>query len=397
MPDPYSIVVGLEIGTSKICAAVAEAGPEGELTLIGIGQSASRGVRKAEVIDVGKTSEDVRRALANAESMADVEINSVYLGVSGGHVHGRRLRGALAIASALRPIDASDVEDAVARARQTPVEPGFEVTDSARLPFQVDQSPPCSNPVGRIGSLLFAHLHVVLARTAQIETARALLEPMHVKVVKPVFNGLAAALAILTPAQKENGALVLDWGAGALEYVFIAEGGMRHSGVLAVGGDHIANDLACGLDITLEAAQGLKRNPEVAAAIHAGRVASPPVAPAGTRPGNIEKARKIIGLRVEETLELVAEDLATNLPQARPREVVLCGGCARLAGVEAAARRQFRAPVSIGRAHNASGPEEVLANPEFATPIGLVRYAASRSRRRPGGDVVSQISRFFRR
>jgi cell division protein FtsA len=403
MFDATQIIVGLEIGTSKICAAVAEAGAQGELTILGLGQCKSRGVRKGELIDVTKAAEDIRTALVAAEEMANVEINSVFLGVSGNHIRSVNSRGILPIATAHRPITALDIEDAVARARQLNCPAGYEVIDSIRQDFRVDDQPGIPNPVGFVGGLLEASVHVIQAKTSRIETAKTLLADMQLTVVKPVFTGLASALAVLTPEQKEEGVIVIDLGAGVTNYAYFQGSVLRHSGVLAVGGDHVTNDLACALKIPLEEAETIKLHPELS--LESG-------APAKTQtielPGDqlragrtlsVEKLQRILSLRVEELLEIVAEDLAPSGAFGGAREVVLCGGGARAKGLEKTVQRILQLPVTIGCSQLFSGPADVLGNPEFACAIGLTRYGSMKLKRRQrgSGGLRATFANFFGR
>jgi cell division protein FtsA len=233
---------------------------------------------------------------------------------------------------------------------------------------------------------------------------RQLLGEMQLGVEKPVFGGLAAALAVLNPEQKEKGVLVIDLGAGTTDYTLFGGGILRHSGVLAVGGDHLANDLGCAFDISLEESRNLVRDPAVALALRDEKEARANIIlPGGpARPSKnlpLEKIRKVAILRAEETLEIIAEEVGQAAPMWRPREVVLCGGGARLACIENLARQVFRAPVSLGKVRNVSGPADVLNNPEFAAPVGLVRYAAMRmaKTRVADGGIVSRITSVFRR
>ena len=259
MFDPGQVIVGLEIGTHKICVAVGEAGPKGELTILGIGQCTSRGVRKGEITDTQKAAEDIRTALAEAEQQANVEIQEVYLGITGNHITCEDSKGVHPIASYDRTITAEDMADAVANAKQFNCAAGNEVIDSVRQDYCVDDMTGVENPIGLVGSVLTASVHVIRGRTARIETARRVVQSMQVSVAKPVFNGLASALAVLTPEQKRQGVLLIDLGAGATEYAFFYGGMLRHSGVLPVGGDHVSNDLACGLRISIDQAEQLKR------------------------------------------------------------------------------------------------------------------------------------------
>ncbi len=388
MFEPSPILVGLEIGTSKICAAVGEAGPSGELSILGIGQAKSRGVRKGELVDAARAAEDVRTALVMAEQMANVEINRVFLGVTGNHVRTVDSRGVLPIATAHRLITARDVDDAVGRARQLNCPAGYEVIDSIRQDFRVDDQTGIANPVGLVGGLLEASLHVIQARTNRLESARAMLADMQLGVAKPVFTGLASALAVLTPEQKEEGVVVIDMGAGVTDYTYFQGAILRHSGVLAVGGDHVTNDLACALKLSLEDAEHVKTHKDVSSAIVRpdANTASFTVPGDPLRPGrtfSLEKVQRIIALRLEEILEIVAQELAPSGVFGGARGVVLCGGLARVPGMTQLVRRIMHLPASIGSVQNVSGAAEELGHPEFATAIGLARYGAMRARRQP--------------
>lgn len=388
MLDPGQILVGLEIGTSKICVAVGEVSESGELTITGFGQARSRGVLKGEVIDLEKAAEDVREALAQAEDMADVEIEAVYLAISGNHIRALNNRGVHSIPTVDREITVEDVQEALRNAKGNNCPAGYEIVDSVRQDFCVDYHSVYDNPVGVVGSRIEASVHVIQGSSRRIEQSRRAVEgPTPVRVEKAVFSGLASALAVLTSEQKDLGALVLDVGGGTTEFALFQKGLLRHSGVLAVGGDHVTNDLSLGLDIPLSLAEELKislgsavSEPGVRATFHT----IPGTQGLPERRISLSHLRRIMSLRWEETLDFVARELAETqwLRQARAG-VFLCGGSARTQGLDALVRRIFQLPVARGHVLNVSGPTDVLENPEFATAIGLVRYGAMRAERQP--------------
>jgi len=388
MFSPGQILVGLEIGTSKICVAVGEVTDAGELTITGFGQARSRGVLKGEVVDVEKAGEDVREALAQAEDMADVEIEGVFLAVTGNHIRALNNRGVHSIPTVDRKITEEDAHEALRNAKGNNCPPGYEIVDSVRQDFRVDQHSVYENPVGVVGARIEASVHVIQGSSRKMDLSRRAVEgPTPVRVEKAVFSGLASALAVLTTEQKDQGALVLDIGGGTTEYALFQKGLLRHSGVLAVGGDHVSNDLALGLDIPLSLAEELKltlgaavMDTESERAVHT----IPGIQGLPERRVSLAHLRRIMALRWEETLELIARELAESqwLRQARAG-VFLCGGGARTPGLDALARRIFQLPVAYGHVQNVSGPMDVLENPEFATAIGLVRYGAMRSRQQP--------------
>src|SRR5882724_10567453 len=258
MFDPASLIVGLEIGTSKICAVVGEMNAAGALTLIGLGQSRSRGVRKGEIADVPLAEEDIRNAIVEAEQMADVEIRSVYLGVSGSHVRGFNNRGVHPVVSADREITEEDVQDVIKNAKAINLPAQNHVIHAIRQHFLVDGQDGIANPVGMLGARVEVDVHVVHGNLNRLQNAIRTVKGLQLEVDDIVFNGLASSLALLTREQKEMGSIVIDIGGGTTEYVVYANGIVKHTGVLAVGGDHVSNDLAYGLKVALSRAEQLK-------------------------------------------------------------------------------------------------------------------------------------------
>src|SRR6516162_5866303 len=232
--DP-SIVVGLEIGTSKVCAVVGEINAEGVLNIVGLGQARSRGVRKGEICDAPATEEDIRNAIVEAEQMADVEIRSVYLGVTGGHVRGFNNRGVHPVVSADREISEDDVQDVIKNAKTINLPTQHHVIHAIRQHFLADGQDGISNPVGMLGSRVEVDVHVVHGSLNRLQNSIRVVKGLQIEVEDIVFNGLAASLAVLNSEQKELGALVVDLGAGTTDYVVYADGIIKHTGVLAVG------------------------------------------------------------------------------------------------------------------------------------------------------------------
>src|SRR5437764_637297 len=258
MFDPSSIIVGLEVGTSKVCAVVGELSADNALNIVGLGQARSRGVRKGEISDPSLAEEDIRHAIVEAEQMADVEIRSVYLGVSGGHVRGFNNRGVHPIVSADREISDEDVQDVIKNAKTINLPAQNHVIHAIRQHFLVDGQDGITNPVGMLGSRVEVDVHVVHGSLNRLQNAIRTVKGLQLEVDDIVFNGLASSLALLTNEQKELGSLVIDIGGGTTEYVVHSKGIIKHTGVLAVGGDHVSNDLAYGLKVPLGRAEQLE-------------------------------------------------------------------------------------------------------------------------------------------
>ena len=386
MFNSNSIIVGLEIGTSKVCAVVGELNDEGALNIVGLGQSRSRGVRKGEIVDPQQAEDDVRTAIVEAEKMADVEIRSVYLGVSGSHIRGFNNRGVQQIVSSDREITDEDMQDVIKNAKAINLPNENTVLHAIRQHFLVDGQDGIANPVGMLGSRLEVDMHVVHGSFNRIQNAIRLVKGMQLEVDEVVFTGMASSLALLTPEQKELGALVIDLGGGTTDYVVYVDGVAKHTGVLAVGGDHVSHDLSVGLKVSLSRAEQLKLEHSGAFVDDAvrGRVmglnndVGLPV-----KEVNVEHLRRIMALRLEEIFELVAKDLVkADLLDYVRAGVFLCGGGARVPQIAQLAETVFELPVTAGKTNSISGLKSALDQPEFASSIGMVKYGSMKHRRR---------------
>ncbi len=386
MFDSSSILIGLEIGTSKVCAVVGEINAEGALNIVGLGQARSRGVRKGEIVDAAAVEEDVRHAIAEAEQMADVEIRSVYLGVTGGHIRGFNNRGVHPVVSADREISEEDVQDVIKNAKAINLPAENSVLHAIRQHFLVDGHDDVTNPVGMLGARLEVDVHVVHGHLNRLQNAIRVVKGMQLEVDEVVFNGLASSLALLSNEQKELGALVVDIGGGTTDYAVYADGVIKHTGVLAVGGDHLSNDLAYGLKVPLSRAEQLKLQHGAAHVDESVRgqtltLTSELGLPLKTI--NCEHLRRIMVLRLEEIFQLIGQDLEqAGLLDYLRAGVFLCGGGARIPNLAQLAEQVLQLPVCIGRTNSVSGLKSALDQPEFATAIGLVKFASFKSRKR---------------
>jgi cell division protein FtsA len=386
-PSSTPILVGLEIGTAKVCAVAGEIGPAGALNIIGIGQCASKGVRKGEIVDPQQAEEDVRNAIVEAEQMADVEIRSVVLGVTGSHIRGFNNRGVHPVVAADREISPADVQEVLHNAKVVNLGTDTELLHAVRQHFRLDGQGGITNPVGMSGARLEVDMHVISGNFHRLRNAIRAVKSLQIDVEELVFNGLASSLAMLTNDQKELGALVIDLGAGTTEYTVYTKGVIRHMGVLAVGGDHLSNDIAHGLKVPLRRAEKLK--------LEHGSALVDPNAPGQTltinndlglplSTVNLDHLRRIMALRLEEIFEIVAQDVhRTGLMDHLGAGVLLCGGTANTPRLTELAEQVLGQPVSLARANGVSGLASSLDRPEFATGIGLVKYRSLRQKVRP--------------
>ena len=389
MFDDSNIIAGLEIGTSKICVVVGEQNADGALNIIGLGQSRSRGVRKGEIINPEQVEEDLRTAIFEAEQMADVEIRSVYLGVSGGHICGFNNRGQHPVVSADREISADDVEDVVKNAKAINLPAENTIINHVRQHFYVDGQDGVTNPVGMLGARLEVDMHVIHGNANRLQNVIRLVRATSLDVDEIVFNGIATSLALLSGEQKELGALVIDIGGGTTEFIAYADGIIRHSGVIAVGGDHLSNDLAYGLKVPLTRAEKLKLEHGSALITDAAKGKTISITNElglELKRVNHEHLQKIMSLRLEEIFQLIAQDLEkAGLSDYLRAGVFLCGGSTRVPGIVQLAENVFQMNVTPGHATAISGLTIALDQPEFATAIGLVKFGSLKNHRRRAG------------
>jgi len=394
MFDDSNIIVGLEIGTSKVCAVVGEQAADGALNIIGLGQARSRGVRKGEVVDPKQAEEDVRNAIVEAESMAGAEISNIYLGVTGGHIRGFNNRGVHPVVSADREISNDDVQDVVKNAKAINLPPENSLVHAIRQHFFVDGQDGITDPVGMLGSRLEVDMHVVHGNTNRLQNPIRLVKGFQIQVNEIVFNGLAASLALLSNDQKELGALVIDIGGGTTDYVVYVGGVIRHTGVLAIGGDHVSNDLAYGLKVPLSRAEKLKLEHGSAVVDEAAQgraVTFTNELGLPIKTINVGHLQRIMSLRLEEIFQLIAQDLEqAGLCDYLRAGVFLTGGGARIPHIAKLAEPVLQMPVSIGQTNSISGLKSALDQPEFAAAIGLVKFGSFKNRKRDGKSSLAQ-------
>jgi len=386
MFDPSPVLVGLEIGTSKVCAVVGEVNDSGALSIVGVGQSRSRGVRKGEIVDPTLAGEDIRNAIVEAEQMADVEIRSVYLGVTGSHVRGFNNRGVHPVVSADREITEEDVQDVIKNAKAINLPAENHVLHVVRQHFFVEGQDGIQNPVGMLGARLEVDVHVIHGNFNRLQNPIRAVKSLQLEVEDVAFNGLATSLVLLNAEQKELGALVIDLGGGTTEYVVCTEGIVKQTGLIAVGGDHVSNDLAYGLKVPLSRAERLK--------IEHGCAEVDPgdkgqlVTPGGEnglpdRSIKLDHLRRIMSLRLEEIFQLIRHEIEqAGLLEHLRAGVFLCGGGARIPQIQQLASRIFGLPATLGKPGTVSGLRSALDQPEFATAIGLVTFGSMQLKKR---------------
>jgi cell division protein FtsA len=371
------IIVGLEIGTSKVCAVVGELLEDGNVMIIGVGQAPSQGVRKGELVHMESAEQAIHEAVKAAEESAGVEIHTVNASVTGGHLRCFNNRGSVAVMNEDREISHEEIHNVMLNAKAVNIPMDHVIVHAIRQRFYVDGHDGIQNPVGMVGAKLEADVHVIHGIRTRLQNTIKAIKEVSLDIDNVAVSSVASALAVLTSEHQHLGAVVIDMGGGTTDYIVYHNGTVQHSGVLAVGGDHITNDIAVGLRIPMNRAERLKLEfgsadwPVEDSPITIKREVGLP---------DYELSRRqlcqIIHLRVEETLMLVKTELERQgLLQMLGAGVFITGGCARLPGMEALAGKVFGLPVHIGHSLSINGPTSAIESPEYSTAIGLLRYA----------------------
>ncbi|MCS6771524.1 MAG: cell division protein FtsA [Kiritimatiellae bacterium] len=376
------IVVALELGTTKTRAVVGEAREDQHLMVLGVGECPSRGIRKSEIIDFDAAVECARDALAAAESNADVGIKQVCLLASGANIRAIVNRGSIPLTEG--EVSREDIEHVMETARAVNLQGEYEVLHSICQHFEVDSQRGIINPEGLEGTKLAVDMLILHASRTWLRNLVKVAKTAGVDVQDVAASGLCAALAVLSQEEKQQGAAVIELGGGSTNYVAYAGQMIAAAGAFAVGGDHVTYDLACGLKITLAQAERLKE--DYGSAVidlqrRAQHVELGHEAASRGRYVRLGDLQAITNARAEETLSLVRDELERkNLLPYLGRGIVLTGGGSYLRDILDLAEKVFNLPCRQGRPRDVSGLAVATDGPEYASTIGLLRYALRSSR-----------------
>lgn len=391
------IHVGLEIGTTKVCAVVAECREDGDIRLLGVGEAPSRGVRKGEIVDFENASKCVHEAISDAEEKSDVEIENVWLAITGAHIQSFNNRATVLIPEESNEITEEEVEDVELKAKEITLPKENHIIHSIIQHYFVDGQEGVLNPVGMLGRRLDADFHIVHGVMTRIQNTIRCVREFDIEVQDIVMNSLASAQVVLDDSQKSAGALVIDIGGGVTDYIVYVDGAVRHSGILAVGGDHITNDIAIGLRIPITRAERLKLD-EGSAVLGKSLPGEKIVLKNDTGFSGKEVEREMLNLiihsRLEETFHLLRKNVFAEVPEHQlGAGVMLTGGCSHIKGIRELAESVFEMPVHLTHAQAVSGPTSAFENPQYSTAIGLAKYAQAVRAETPGDSFLGGISK----
>ncbi len=390
-------IAAVEIGTSRIRVAIGEVHDDDHLQVIGVGECPSRGIRKGEIIDMDAALSCLRIALHQAEEASDTQIKAVFVPVTGGHVQSMINRGSIPIVGTELEIHQEHIDDVQEIAKAVNLPNDRELIHSICQYYYLDDQKGVINPLGMEASKLAVDVMIVHGHSGRIRNLNKLLRSLHLEVEDCVLAGLCSALAVLQPEEKENGALVIDLGGGTTDFLGYADSTIAVAGSLAIGGDHISNDVARGLRMSIPNAERVKEA-SGSAIIHLASRLQKLDLPGDTGPdGRVVRlgdVQLITSLRAEEILTMVKSHVEDeDLLQRFGSGIVLTGGGAHLDRIDELASKVFGMPCRIGKSRDVSGLATTANRPEYATVIGLLRYAARAARRQSGSGRWTNLWR----
>jgi cell division protein FtsA len=374
------IIVGLDIGTTKITAVVGEM-MDDEVNIIGVGSHPSTGLRKGSVVNIESTVDSIKKAVEEAELMAGCDISSVYVGIAGNHIKGFNSHGIIAIKG--REILATDVERVIDAAKAVAIPTDREILHVIPQEFIVDDMESIQNPVGMTAIRLEAKIHIV---TGGVSSARNIIKCCNkagLEVCDIVLESLASGQAVLTDEEKELGCLLADMGGGTTDLALFKDNNVKFIYELTVGGHNLTNDISIGLRTPLPEAEKIKieHGTCVPQNVRSGATIEVP-AVGGRSPKKLSKGilAEILEPRVDEIFSLLKKEIFSNgLENSFPAGFVLTGGSVVLNGISEIAESVFNVPVRIGEPNNIGGLKDIVKNPAYATGVGLVIFGSHAS------------------
>jgi len=375
MGNSRNVVVGLDIGTTKICTIVGEKTAEG-IEIVGIGTSSSKGLKKGMIIDIEATTDSIRHAKKGAEKMADYKIETVYAGISGGHVQSFNSHGVTAVKN--REVKRADIKRSLDAARAIVIPTDREIIHVLPQEFIVDDQGGIQDPLGMSGKRLEAKVHVVTGAVTSAQNIVKCANQTGFDVKDIILQQLASSEAVLTPEEKALGVALVDIGGGTTDIAIFFNGSITYTSVIPIGGNQFTSDIALVLRTPVKEAERIKREYGNAFANSVSRDEMIDVLTAdgsGSRSIARRTLCEIIEPRAEETLTLVCREIIkSELVEFIGAGVVLTGGASLLPGIKEMAEKIFKFPVRIGYPQGVKGLKDVADNPMYATGIGLILY-----------------------
>ena len=372
-----NLLVGLDIGTTKVCAIVAQM-EKGEPKVLGLGSAPSQGLKRGVVVNLDLTVASISKAIQDAELMEGLKIKRVYAGIAGDHIRSLNSRGVVAISNSENEIKNKDIQRVLEAAKSVAIPQEREIIHVLPQEFRVDDQSGIKDPRGMCGLRLEAEVHIVTGGSTSAQNIYKAIWQAGWEVEELVLESLASSYSVMSPEEKELGAVVIDLGGGTTDLAIFYDGSIRHTAVIGLGGSSVTNDIAIGLRTPVEQAEILKKNYGCALSnlVDANEIINVPGV-GGRPPKEVSRTvlASIIEPRMEEILSLAQREVKrTNLGQLLAAGVILTGGGALLEGSVELAEQIFDMPARLGNSQGFSGLEEVASSPVYATAVGLILY-----------------------
>jgi cell division protein FtsA len=400
-----NMIVGLDIGTSKVVAIVGEVNADGSLSIVGIGRHRSRGLKKGTVVNIESTVQSIQRAIEEAELMAGCRIHSVYAGIAGSHIRSMNSHGIVAIRD--REVYPADIERVIDAAQAVAIPADQKILHILPQEYIIDSQEGVKEPLGMSGVRLEAKVHLVTCASNAYQNIEKCIRRCGLEVEEIILEQLASSYSVLTDDEKELGVCMIDIGGGTTDIAIFTEGAIRHTGVIPIAGDQVTNDIAMALRTPTEFAEDLKIKYACALA----QLASPDdminVPGVGERPSR-ELSRQaladVVEPRYDELFHLIqAEIRHSGFADVLAAGLVLTGGTSKMEGVVELAEEIFHLPVRIGMPTEVSGLTDIVRNPTYSTGVGLLLYGMKHMQqqqgrqpeREPAIRILEKVKKFF--
>ena len=372
------MIVGLDIGTSKVVAIVGEVTPEGELEIIGIGSHVSRGLKKGVVVNIESTVQSIQGAVEEAELMAGCQIHSVFAGIAGSHIRSLNSHGIVAIRD--REVFRPDIERVIDAAQAVAIPADQKILHILPQEYLVDTQGGVREPLGMSGVRLEAKVHLVTCAVNAAQNIEKCIKRCGLEVEDIILEQVASGYAVLTEDEKDLGVCLVDIGGGTSDIAIYTDGAIRHTAVIPIAGDQVTNDIAMALRTPTKNAEELKIKYACALASLAGEnetIKVPGVGGRSDRDLSRQALAEVVEPRYDELFTLIQAELRrSGFEDLVAAGVVLTGGTSKMEGVVELAEEIFHMPVSIGRPHGVSGLADIVKNPIYSTAVGLLQYGA---------------------
>ncbi len=387
------IIVGLDIGTTKIAAVVGKLDEHGQVNIVGVGHSPSDGLRRGVVINIEKTVKSIHKAIEQAELMCGHKITTVYAGIAGDHIRSINSKGVIAVSGKDRIIDEGDVERVISAAKAIALPMDREILHVLPQEYIVDDQDGIKSPIQMAGTRLEAEVHIVTAAAASAQNIVGCIDAAGYSVADIVLEPYASSLSVLEADERELGVCIIDIGGGTTDIAMFLDGSIRFTSVIGLGGHHVTNDLSQGMRTPMDQAEDIKKKYGIAmqSLMEKDEVIRVPGV-GGRAPREIARSilSAIIQPRMTEIFQLSLREMEkSGVVDSMGAGVVLTGGASLLEGVVELAERVMGMPLKIGLPKAAGGLVETIQSPIYATGVGLIYYALKHDDQKSEGEHLS--------